>query len=247
MLFGPVRLVVRLVSLVVTGAIVYVIVCGVQVVEASRLSAAPSAVHPASAIVVLGQPVAKADRADLISRLGQAALLYRHHRSSRVIVTWSPPPAGSVGSIAYEKKFLVDDRGPTARPDVRCCARRLDCPVEDREAPRQGDQCHRGHGRDRRSVDPEVPAQETGCQSQYLLLRVQRSSCSPNSDRSFARRPELPSVAFSASDESRGPPIKAESDRGFPADLRPPVDASRGRSALRHLLLRSPDAHSGVV
>ncbi len=107
MLFGPVRLVVRLVSLVVTGAIVYVIVCGVQVVEASRLSAVPSAVHPASAIVVLGQPVAKADRADLISRLGQAVLLYRDHRSSRVIVTWSPPPAGSVGSIAYEKKFLV--------------------------------------------------------------------------------------------------------------------------------------------
>ncbi len=111
-MFGPVRLVVRLASLVVTGAIVYVIVCGVQVVEASRLSAAPSAVHPASAIVVLGQPVARADRADLRSRLGQAALLYRHDRSRRVIVTWSPPRAGSVGSSAYEKKFLVHDRVP---------------------------------------------------------------------------------------------------------------------------------------
>jgi hypothetical protein len=106
MLFGPVRLVVRLVSLVVTGAIVYVIVCGVQVVEASRLSTAPSAVHPASAIVVLGQSVVRADQADLTSRLRQAALLYRHDRSRRVIVTWSPPRAGSVGSFAYEEKFL---------------------------------------------------------------------------------------------------------------------------------------------
>ncbi len=106
MLFGPVRLISRLVSLVVIGVIVYVIVCGVQVVSASRLSTAPTAVHRATAIVVLGQPVVRADKADLVARLRQAALLYRHDRARHIVLTWFPPSTSWVGSKAYESSWL---------------------------------------------------------------------------------------------------------------------------------------------
>jgi len=106
MLFGPVRLLTRLLPLVVVAAIVYVIVCGVQVVNASSLSAAPGAVRRASAIIVIGQPVASADRSDLVARLRQAALLYRHGRAPQVVLTWSPPPKGSVGSVSFESSWL---------------------------------------------------------------------------------------------------------------------------------------------
>ena len=84
MLFGPARLISKLISLVVFAAVVYVVVCGVQVVNASRLSTAPDSVGPAVAIVVLGEPVARADSADLTSRLRQAALLYRSGRAPSV-------------------------------------------------------------------------------------------------------------------------------------------------------------------
>jgi hypothetical protein len=106
MLFGPVRLISKLISLVVFAAVVYVVVCGVQVVNASRLSTAPDSVRPASAIVVLGEPVAKADRADLTSRLRQAALLCRSSRAPKVLLTWYPPSAGEVGSRSYDTSWL---------------------------------------------------------------------------------------------------------------------------------------------
>lgn len=106
MLSGSVRLLTKLLPLVVVGAVVYVIVCGVQVVEASRLSAAPGAVRQAPAIIVIGQPVASADRSDLVARLRQAALLYRHGRAPHVVLTWSPPAAGSIGSVSFESKWL---------------------------------------------------------------------------------------------------------------------------------------------
>jgi hypothetical protein len=106
MLFGSVRLISKLISLVVFAAVVYVAVCGVQVVNASRLSTAPDSVGPAVAIVVLGEPVARADSADLTSRLRQAALLYRSGRARKVLLTWYPPSAGAVGSLSYDKKWL---------------------------------------------------------------------------------------------------------------------------------------------
>jgi uncharacterized SAM-binding protein YcdF (DUF218 family) len=106
MLFGPARLISKLISLALFAAVVYVAVCGVQVVNASRLSTTPDAVGPAAAIVVLGEPVAKADRADLTARLRQAALLYRSGRAPRVLVTWYPPSRGAVGSRAYDTKWL---------------------------------------------------------------------------------------------------------------------------------------------
>jgi hypothetical protein len=78
----------------------------VQVVNASRLSTAPETVGPAAAIVVLGEPVARADSADLTSRLRQAALLYRSGRAPSVLLTWYPPSAGAVGSRSYDTKWL---------------------------------------------------------------------------------------------------------------------------------------------
>ncbi|MGD0743459.1 MAG: hypothetical protein ABSA31_09310 [Acidimicrobiales bacterium] len=139
MLFGPVRLITKLVSLVVIAAVVYVIVCGVQVVNASRLSTAPAAVGPASAILVVGDPVAdpvaRSDRVDLVSRLRQAALLCRHGRAPRILLASYPPQSGSVGSFSYDVKTLngfglgscavVELRAPNTAVALSQTARRL--------------------------------------------------------------------------------------------------------------------------
>ncbi|HXZ83272.1 MAG TPA: ElyC/SanA/YdcF family protein [Acidimicrobiales bacterium] len=101
MLFTPVRWVIKLVSLALIVAVVYVVVCGVQVVISSRLSTAPSAIKPAMAIVVLGQPVAnRSAGADLSARLKQAATLYADHRAGLVFVT------GSAASLRVEWNLL---------------------------------------------------------------------------------------------------------------------------------------------
>jgi hypothetical protein len=135
MLFGSVRLISKLISLVVFAAVVYVAVCGVQVVNASRLSTAPAAVSPASAILVVGDPVARSDRVDLVSRLRQAALLCRHGRAPRILLASYPPQSGSVGSFSYDVKTLngfglgscavVELRAPNTAVALSQTARRL--------------------------------------------------------------------------------------------------------------------------
>jgi hypothetical protein len=134
-LFGPARLISKLISLVVFAAVVYVAVCGVQVVNASRLSTAPAAVSPASAILVVGDPVARSDRVDLVSRLRQAALLCRHGRAPRILLASYPPQSGSVGSFSYDVKTLdgfglgscavVELRAPNTAVALSQTARRL--------------------------------------------------------------------------------------------------------------------------
>jgi len=102
-LFAPIRWTLRLASLVVFGAIVYVVVSGVQVVDASHLPTAVASVGPAQTIVVLGAPVAgSAPGAELSGRLQQALLLYEAKRAPTIIVTGPPAASGgsSVGSVS---------------------------------------------------------------------------------------------------------------------------------------------------
>jgi uncharacterized SAM-binding protein YcdF (DUF218 family) len=104
MLFSPIRWLTKLLSLALTVAVVYVVVCGVQVVIASRLATAPSAVKPALAIVVLGQPVVNGSAGvDLAARLEQAATLYEDHRASSIVVT------GPRTSLSVEARLLLRD------------------------------------------------------------------------------------------------------------------------------------------
>jgi hypothetical protein len=102
-LFAPIRWTFRLISLVVLGAIVYVVVSGVQVVDASHLPTAVTGVGPAQTIVVLGAPVQGSQPgADLSGRLQQALLLYEAKRAPAIIVTGPPTTSGtsSVGAVS---------------------------------------------------------------------------------------------------------------------------------------------------
>ena len=108
MIFAPIRLAIRLVSLAITGAIVYLIISGVQVVTASRTTTDPTNVGAASAIVVLGSPAARSgSSADLRARLSWAARLYAAGRASKVAVATS----GSGGSVAGNSELVGALRG----------------------------------------------------------------------------------------------------------------------------------------
>ncbi len=114
-LFAPIRWALRLSSLVVLGAIVYVVVSGVQVYQASRTSSAIDAVPAASAIVVIGTPIAGSQpSADLAGRLEQALLLYEGHRAPTILVTGMPASASSAPVPEVARRWLVAQGVPSA-------------------------------------------------------------------------------------------------------------------------------------
>lgn len=78
-LFGPIRLVFKLVNLLLTTAIIYLVYSGVQVVIASNAKAAPiRPTTPVSSIVVmLPGPSDTTTSPDVIGRLNEAVSLYR--------------------------------------------------------------------------------------------------------------------------------------------------------------------------
>ena len=86
-LFGPIRLALRLVTLVVIGLVVYFIVCAVQVLLASRLTTNPSVVRPASAIVVVDNTnQSGAPTGDIRARLKWTGRLYAAGRARKVML-----------------------------------------------------------------------------------------------------------------------------------------------------------------
>jgi uncharacterized SAM-binding protein YcdF (DUF218 family) len=101
------RVVRKLVSLLITAAIAYLILSGVQVVLASRASSSPSAYHRASAIVVLGASIAnEPSKTAFTRRLTTAATLYAAHLSRRVIVTGTGDSEASQGVIDLASSWL---------------------------------------------------------------------------------------------------------------------------------------------
>lgn len=105
---APVRWALRLPSLVVSAAVVYVVVSGVQVVAASVES---TSAHPgsAAAIVVLPAPLASdgSPSADLTGRLEKALSLYEAHVAPEVVVGGAPVAAGATSPASVARAFLV--------------------------------------------------------------------------------------------------------------------------------------------
>jgi hypothetical protein len=95
------------VGIVVVGLFCFVVVSVVQVIMASEVSQDPSAVQPAAAIVVLGEPTPNGTvPADLRSRLEQALVLLQAKRAPRIIVTGSTTPGGKETEASVEASFL---------------------------------------------------------------------------------------------------------------------------------------------
>jgi uncharacterized SAM-binding protein YcdF (DUF218 family) len=103
-----IRSVISGVAIIVVGLLCFVVVSVVQVIMASEVSQDPSAVQPAAAIVVLGEPTPNgAVPADLRSRLEQALVLLQAKRASRIIVTGATTPGGKETEATVEATFLV--------------------------------------------------------------------------------------------------------------------------------------------
>jgi uncharacterized SAM-binding protein YcdF (DUF218 family) len=109
-LLAPVKLALRILRLAILAAAVYVVVSGVQVVEASHLPSAADAVDPASAIVVLGAPlVGREPGPDLTARLGQALALYRAHRAPQILLTDADSPPGAPSAADAGRAWLLGE------------------------------------------------------------------------------------------------------------------------------------------
>jgi vancomycin permeability regulator SanA len=105
-LFAPIRWAIKLVSLLITAAVIYVIVSGVQVVGASNAVDTASAVAPAAAIIVIGAPLVDgAPGPVLLARLEQALALYQATRAPRLVLTGATLAGGS--EPASEESWLT--------------------------------------------------------------------------------------------------------------------------------------------
>jgi len=97
----------RLVYLLVVLAFVYLVVTSIQVVTASRTSAAPSAVAPADAVVVIGSATPPTGiSADLKARCEQAAALFVRHKAPLVITTGGPAAAEDPSEASVAAAYL---------------------------------------------------------------------------------------------------------------------------------------------
>ena len=104
MLFAPIRLAIRLVSFIITGAIVYLVICAVQVVTASRLPTSPMKIRSASAIVVVDTPATSSSAVrDMASRLKWTSRLYSARRAKSVVIisTRSSSPVPALNSAVH--------------------------------------------------------------------------------------------------------------------------------------------------
>jgi hypothetical protein len=106
-LFWPIKLAIRLVELIVLAAVVYLVVTGVQVVEASRLATDASSAPRAGDIVVLSAPLeAGSPGPDLVDRLEQVATLYRLGRAHRVVIAGPVGEPGKASETSVASDWL---------------------------------------------------------------------------------------------------------------------------------------------
>jgi hypothetical protein len=84
----PLKMLMKLVSLVVTAAVIYLIVSGVQVVLAAKLPQGTKTLKPAATILVLGSSVAQSPlSADLVNRLEEGLKCFNDHLAPSLTVT----------------------------------------------------------------------------------------------------------------------------------------------------------------
>lgn len=110
-MFG-IRILYRTISLLISAAIVYLIVCAVQVDTASRGVISPSRAQHAAAIVVTGTPGTSQMSADFRAKLRVATSLYSRRLASLLIVGF---PSG-VNSSSGLSEQRVREIAPIVNP-----------------------------------------------------------------------------------------------------------------------------------
>ena len=108
MIFGPIKLIIRIVTFVISVVILYFAVTFVQVWLTSRQYDP----HPAGAIVVMG--AAQYDcvpSPDLRARLNQAALLYHERYAPLIVVTGNKKPGDKCTESQSGAMYLEEVKG----------------------------------------------------------------------------------------------------------------------------------------
>lgn len=113
LLWGVFRWFRRTVYVLLAAAVAYLVVTSVQVVSASRVPGAVTAVQPASAIVVVGTAAGRSGLSpDVRARCGQAAALYRARRAAHVVATGGRPATGDPVEAAVLGSCLAKEGVP---------------------------------------------------------------------------------------------------------------------------------------
>lgn len=110
-LFGF-RIIYRIITLVISAAIVYLIVCGVQVETASRSVRLPSHANRAAAIVVTGTPGMAHMSADFRAKIRVAWSLYSKDLAP-VLVVAVPSGASRSGALSAQR---MKELAPAVKP-----------------------------------------------------------------------------------------------------------------------------------
>jgi hypothetical protein len=91
----PLKLAMRVISLLFTAMLAYFVISGIQVILAARLHEGTTHLHAASTIVVIGSSVDhNAPSKDLQGRLTEALDCYRAHLAPTIMVTGVAPSGG---------------------------------------------------------------------------------------------------------------------------------------------------------
>jgi hypothetical protein len=114
-LFWPFKLAMKVVSLLLTAAIAYLVLSAIQVELAARGSTTPSAYTSAPAIVVLA-PYGSTGSIDaaVTDRLQSAGAFYTAHLAPRVVVALCGNAQGSTSARSAISTALVGDGVPSA-------------------------------------------------------------------------------------------------------------------------------------
>jgi vancomycin permeability regulator SanA len=116
MLFGPLRLAIRIVSLLVAAILIYLAVSLVQV----WLTSSEYDPHPAAAILVMGAAEYNGTPTnDLRARLGEAVILFRQGDAHLIVVTGSKEKGDLVTEAGVSKGYLVRNGVPAATRTLR--------------------------------------------------------------------------------------------------------------------------------
>jgi hypothetical protein len=109
----PLKVMMKLVSLVVTAAVIYFVASGVQVVLAAKVPPGTKALRPAATIIVLGSSVDQnAPSADLLNRLEEGLKCFNDHLAPTLTVTGTGTgPSG----VAYVEKSWLETNGVSSK------------------------------------------------------------------------------------------------------------------------------------
>jgi hypothetical protein len=115
MLFLPFKIAIKVISLLITALVAYLVLSAVQVALASRATSNPADLHPSSAIVVDGPyEDSGALGSDLTDRLQTAGILYAAHLAPRVVVSLVGDPASRASATGAITTLLQQSGVPAS-------------------------------------------------------------------------------------------------------------------------------------